>query len=110
MDRRALDIKVAAGRVRTDHTVEITRFEFVCVFCQSLEIADAVVTGTSLENVVEGQCAQGRVAARPAAAERHALAVDLSTRRQAPEAVDAVVDIANTPFTAQPSAVGPAAH
>src|SRR6516165_3540503 len=102
MNRRALDIEVAARRVRTDHPVEITRLEFVRVLRQSLEIADAIIAGASLENIVEGQSAQGSVATGTAAADRHATAVDPLACRQIFGAVDAVIDVDNPPLAAQP--------
>src|ERR1700758_3790769 len=100
MDRRPLDIYVAAGRVRTDQTVEITRLEFVRVFRQSLEVANAIVTRTGRKNGAERQRAQSGVTSRAAAADRHALAVHLSACRQMPGAIDAVVDVDDAPFTA----------
>src|SRR6516165_9900227 len=63
VNRRPLYVEVAALGVRTNHTVKIPRFEFVRVLRQSLEIANAIITGTGLENIMERQRAQGRVAA-----------------------------------------------
>src|SRR6516165_2758502 len=100
MDRRALDIYIATGRVRTDQPVEIPRLEFVRVFRQSLEVANAIVTRARSKHVAERQRAQGSVTTSAAAADRHALAVHFSARGQMPGAIDAVVDVDNAPFTA----------
>src|SRR6516165_3822899 len=98
--------KVAARRVSDDQPVEVSRFEFVRVFRESLEVANAIVTRTRRKNVAERQRAQRGVTTRAAAADRHALAVYLSAGGQVFSAVDTVVDIDDAPLAAEPFAVG----
>src|SRR5215467_8110294 len=100
MDWRSLDIQVTARGVRADHPIEITRFEFVRVLRQSLEVADSIVTGAGLEDIVERQRAYGGIAARTATADRHALAVDPPRSRQILGAIDAVINVDDAPLAA----------
>src|SRR5690606_14591977 len=67
--------------------------------------AHAVVAGPRLEDVVEGQRAQGGVAAGTAAGDREPARVDLLLRRQEPRRGDAVEHVHLAPAAVQPFAV-----
>src|SRR5260370_11592291 len=105
MNRRSLIIESALLGIWTDQAVEIARLEFVRVPGERFEIADAVIADSGHKGISEGQRAQRGVAPRAAAADRHALAVHQSARREVFRAVDAVVDIDDAPFPAKPLAV-----
>jgi hypothetical protein len=45
MDRRTLDVEIARLWIRADQTIEVARFELVCVARERLQIADSVVAG-----------------------------------------------------------------
>ena len=108
MDRRAGDVEIAAFGVRADQSVEVARLEFMGVFRQRFQVADAVVAGAGFEDVAEGEGAQSGEAAGAAAANRQAIAIDLAKLCQVTGAVGAVVDIDDTPVAVQSFTIGAA--
>src|SRR6266550_3857129 len=106
VNRRAFDVEIAPLGIGADQSVEIARLELVGVFGQRFEIADAVVAGAGFENVTKRQRAERRVAAGAAAADCEPIAVDFAAFSKIARAVDAVVDIDDTPLTVEPFSVG----
>src|SRR6266550_8197892 len=105
VNRRAFDVEIAPLGIGADQSVEIARLELVGVFGQRFEVADAVVAGAGFENVTKRQRAERRVAAGAAAANRQAISIDFAAYRKIKCAIDAIVDIDNTPLTVEPFSV-----
>src|SRR6185312_3953673 len=85
--------------------VEIARLELVRGARQRGRIADAVVAGAALEDIVERERDERRVATRAAAGDDAAVAVDQPLVGEESGSVDAVVDVDDAPLPVQPVAV-----
>src|SRR5262245_16390787 len=108
IERRALAIARFLLRIRSDQPVEIARLELVGVARERGDVAHAVIAGSALKEVAEGQRRQRRVAAGAAAADDASLAVDPPLRCEEPRAGDAIVDVDHAPVQLQTAAVGAA--
>src|SRR5579862_2580795 len=111
MNRGTLDVEFPGGGVVTYHTVEVARLELVGISGQRLQVADPVVAGPRAENrlaVLRGKGAQHGVAARAAAADGHAVGVNVASLRQIARAVDAILHVHDSPLSLQALAVGAA--
>ena len=106
VDRRTLAVEIAPLRVGPHQAVHVAGLELVRVAGQRLEVADAVVAGARCEDVVEGQCAQNRVATSAAAADRESRRVGRALLAREACRVHAVGDVDHAPVAAQPIAIG----
>src|SRR5580700_8732081 len=105
VDRGTGHIEVPALRIRPDQAIEIARLEFVGIFCQRLQIADAVVACSGLEFLAKRQRGKRRVAARAGTADRPALRIDPSCCRKVVRTIHAISDINDAPVPLQPKPV-----
>src|ERR1044071_6195768 len=97
MDRRTLEVKIASIGIWTDQAIEIAGFELVGIFGEGFQVANAVVTGAGGETIAEGERAQGCIPPGAAAANRQAVGIDLAARDEMTRAVDAIIDVDDTP-------------
>src|SRR5690606_38902035 len=89
----------------TDQRIQIARLELVRVAGQRADVADAKIARAGPEEVVEGQGAEGGVAAGAAAANRHTVAVRAPPAHQIAGAVNAVGHVQYAPVALQLFAV-----
>src|ERR1051326_5072735 len=108
MNWRAFYIKVAPFRIGTNQPVRITRFKFMCVQLQRFQIADSVITGAGFEIIAECQSAQRGVTAGAATVNYRAIGICAPAGPQKLRAIYAIVNIDDSPGTAQALAVGAA--
>ncbi len=108
VDWRTLQIQVPAFRVRADQAVQIAGLELVGLFGQALQIADAVVAGAGLEDLLEGQGGQGGVPAGAASVDGQPVSVGFAPADQMQGGIAAVVDIHDSPGIVEPFPVLPA--
>src|SRR5262249_39647225 len=88
--------------------IEIARLEFVRVARQRGDIADPVIAGPALEDVMARERRQHRIAAGAAAGDHGAPAIGEAPGGDVPRRVDAIGDIEDTPAAFERSAMGPA--
>ena len=105
MNRRTFDIAIALRRQGADQPIRIARFEFVSVSCEGFEIADSVVAGSGGKDVVEGQRAESRVAARASPTDRKTVGVHDPLACESPRNSDAVLDVDDAPGAFEPIAI-----
>src|SRR6516165_7797595 len=108
IDWRTRQVKIASFGIRSDQTIKVARFELVGVLSQSLQVAHAIMTSAGPEEVVEGERAQGGVAAGAATRDHDAHRIDALCLGEALRAVDAILDVNNAPLAAQQVAIFPA--
>ena len=98
VQRRALLVEILALWVGAYQPVRVPRFEFVGILCQGRQIADAVIAGPRLEELMKSERAEGGVAACAAAADGQPLAVYQTAFYQIASAVYAIVHIHHAPL------------
>src|SRR5215472_1509580 len=108
IDWRTRHVEVASVGIPSDQTIEVARFKLVRVLGQSLHVTNAIVTCAGLEEVVEGERAQGGVAAGAATRDHHAHRINALRIGEALRAVDAILDVNNAPLAPQQVAIFPA--
>src|SRR5207245_961526 len=94
--------------VWTEHPVAVTRFEFVCLLGEELEVTDPIVARTGVVEVAPGQREQDREAAGRSSRDRNAVTVDQALLHQVARGVDAVVDVDHSPVPVEALPVGAA--
>src|SRR5262245_8614616 len=75
---------------------------------ERFEIADAIITGAGLEIIAKRQRAQSRVTAGAAAVDDGAIRIDIAARGEKLRTVDTIVNIPDSPRTAQTLTIGAA--
>src|SRR5689334_17899237 len=78
------------------------------IFSQAGQVADTKMAGTGAEGITKSEGTEGGVAASTAAANGQALAVSQATLDKVLSAVDAVINIYNTPLIFEALAIGSA--
>ena len=77
----------------------------MCVLYQCLKVADTVVACACLEDVAEGQRAEGCVASRTAAADGGSVFVNFTAGNKVAHPVHAVINVNNSPLTVKSLAI-----
>src|SRR5438046_392914 len=97
MHGRALPVEFGSLRIGTNQAVFVSRFELMRIACKRLQICNTVVTRTSRKHIVKYKCAQRCVSTGTAAANCHALAVNVASPLEIAGGVDTILDIDDSP-------------
>src|SRR5436190_21119806 len=104
----ALLVEFGGLRIRPDKAIFISRFEFVRVLSQGLQIRNTVVTRPRGEDIVKNQSAQRGVSAGASSANGHAFTIDIVALLQISTRIDAVLNTDDTPAPRLPVAIAAA--
>lgn len=105
--RRSCGVTFGVRDRITDQPIQVVTFELVGRVAERDRIADAVQAGTGAEDLVEGQCAKGGVAARAATANKRLVTVDQPALGEPGDYRASIFDIDIAPAQMQRLAISP---
>src|SRR5487761_706988 len=105
VDGGSFAVQIRPLRVRTDQSVEVTRFELVRVLDERNQIADSEVAGAGIEKIAFGERDQRGESTRRATGDGNAFAVGKTALDKISGGIDTIVDVDHAPIAVEAHAV-----